>query len=241
MAAIGGVVDPKTAEGQKKIEDQIAPMEAWARAISIKTPEDYKAVSDQVRLVKVLQGDADSTFDPTIKKYFEPYKFWLGIKKRIVERLELIEKVGKRAMITWNDEQEKIRKEEEARRQREALGQEEKKKGQLLVRAEKADARGDTVKAEGLRAASDQVVVPTAPVESAIPVIQGQSIRDNWVGEVVDLAALVKAIAEGRASIGFLKVDQVAVNKQAKATKDTFKIDGVRFWNDKTMAVSTKS
>lgn len=234
-------INVKAAEESKsKIEAEIAPLENFAREIKIKTEADFLAVDAKVKLVKRLISDNNTIFEPTIKGYYEPYKFWLGIKNGIGKRLELVESICKRAMVTWNDEQERIRKAAEAKAAAEAAAKTEKKQTDLNAKADAAEAAGETAKADMLRSSAADVFVAPKAVESRVPEVKGTTFKDNWVGEVVDLAALIKAVAEGRAPANLIKADESAINRQAKATKDTFKIDGIRFWNDRTVAVSTR-
>lgn len=234
-------VDTKQAEeNQKKIETEIQPLEMFAKEIKIKTQADFLAVDSRVKLVKRLIGDSETIFEPTIKNYYEPYKFWLGIKNGLVGRLKTVETSCKRAMVAWSDEQERKQKEAEAKAAAEAAKKTEQKQAEINAKADAAEASGESEKADMLRQAAAETVVAPKEVASRVPDVQGTAFRDNWVGEVVDLKALIKAVSEGRAPIGFLMADASAINKQAKATKDTFKIDGVRFWNNRTVAVSSK-
>ena len=234
-------IDTKTTEqGKLKIEGEIAPLELYAKAVVIKSEADFLAVDERVKLVKRLSKDNDTIFDPTIKGYYEPYVFWRDIKGAIKKRLEQVESACKKAMVAWNDEQERIRKEKEDQAARDAAAKTDKKVDALNTKADTAEAAGDTAKAEELRDKASSVFVAPKAVESTVPKIGGTVFKDNWVGEVKDLSALVKAVAEGRAPANLIMANEPAINKQAKATKDTFKIDGIRFWNDRTVAVSTK-
>jgi hypothetical protein len=65
----------------------------------------------------------------------------------------------------------------------------------------------------------------------------GASYRENWKAEVVDLTALVKAVAEGSVPVTCLKPDTAELNRLAKVFKNTRKIEGVRQYAETVQAV----
>jgi hypothetical protein len=71
----------------------------------------------------------------------------------------------------------------------------------------------------------EPVAVFVAP---SVPKIAGQSVSERWHAEVVDLLALVKAVAEGRAAITFLEPNMPALNKQAQSLKRAMNLPGVK-------------
>lgn len=71
-------------------------------------------------------------------------------------------------------------------------------------------------------------------IEKATPKVDGISYRENWGAEVVNMMALIKAVAEGKASPAFLQPNQVALNLAAKAHKADFSIPGVKAVMTKT-------
>lgn len=68
--------------------------------------------------------------------------------------------------------------------------------------------------------------VPPAPV--SIPKVEGISYQVTWKAEVVDLAALVQAVAAARAPLKTLKADEVVLNGMARALKEALNLPGVR-------------
>ena len=62
-------------------------------------------------------------------------------------------------------------------------------------------------------------------------------IKDNWKGEVHDLLLLLEAILDGKAPINLIKVDETALNSIAKSLKGAVNYPGIRFYNDKIMAI----
>lgn len=64
---------------------------------------------------------------------------------------------------------------------------------------------------------------------SAIPAVRGYvPTVTTYSAECVDLLALVKAVAEGKAPLRYLQVAQAEINKDAVASKEALKVPGVR-------------
>lgn len=234
-------IDPQVKAAQTGIETRISPLEKRFTAIVIKDDADFEKLDADVKMVKGLIKENAEIFDPVVDKHYRPYVFWRDIRTAIKNRLESLETAGKKALIAYANE--KKEKAEAAQRAAQAATDEAARKEaeKLEKKAERAEAKGDVGKAQELRDAAQTVHVPTPVVqEQAAPQIKGSSIRDNWKGECVDLMKLVKAVAEGRASINLISANNVAINQQAKATKNTFAIDGIRFYNDPSYSASTK-
>ena len=80
--------------------------------------------------------------------------------------------------------------------------------------------------------AADAVIeeeVHVAPVTvDNRPKAQGVSTRKKWHAEVVDLSALIKAVAEGKEAESFLLPDMKVLNKMAGALMEELNIAGVK-------------
>lgn len=88
--------------------------------------------------------------------------------------------------------------------------------------------------------AAAQVYTPPPVVVPQFTRAAGTAVRDNWTATVTDLMALVKAVASGQVEIAFLQADMTALNRQAKASKNTRMIPGVEFKNVPGMSSSRK-
>jgi hypothetical protein len=92
-----------------------------------------------------------------------------------------------------------------------------------------AAATALTVAAEQAGAAVYELA---APIITPAPVkIAGESKRDNWTAEVVNLLELVQAIARGEQSIALVEVNQAALNGLARSLKKEFRVPGCQAVN----------
>lgn len=107
----------------------------------------------------------------------------------------------------------------------EAKEKEEKEKARLGKLAVKAEARGDTEKADALRERQEDVCVPFAIVDPPKKV-GGISYRDNWSVEIIDESLIPRE---------WLMPNIPALTKLAVATKGVVQIPGVKMVCIKTV------
>lgn len=67
--------------------------------------------------------------------------------------------------------------------------------------------------------------------------VEGVSYRDNWRAEVTDLLALVKAVAAGKITLDALMPNEVWLNVQARALKNSLAVPGVRAVNNRVQNI----
>ncbi len=85
---------------------------------------------------------------------------------------------------------------------------------------------------------------PPPPVPAALPVVARRAdsdtvSRDEWHYEPVDMRALCKAIAEGRAPAEYVTLAKGEVGKDVRKLKDEFRCDGIRTWKERNTTFKT--
>lgn len=104
-----------------------------------------------------------------------------------------------------------------------------------------AAERAEQQRAANEAAAQQRATLEAAGITEAAALVQAPVIkltvdkseqstqhRTTWSAEVTDLMALVKAVAEGRASIKCLQADLPYLNGLARLEREALKIDGVQ-------------
>jgi hypothetical protein len=99
--------------------------------------------------------------------------------------------------------------------------------------AEEAQIRAaESLQAEGMTAAAEAVLdapVVIQKIEVQAPEMSdGVSYRDVWSAECTSLSELVKAVADGKAPLYFLKADESALGMWARTTKGAESYPGVK-------------
>jgi hypothetical protein len=130
----------------------------------------------------------------------------------------------RRAMTGFSQEQERLRREEQARADEAARKEREK----LEARATKAAESGKSEKAAELQQRAATVVAPVISRET--PKVAGIAMRDVWKFEVVDPDEVPRQ---------YLSVDEAKLRKVVGALKGDCRIPGVRIWCEKAIAAGS--
>lgn len=195
-----------------------------------------RAVDARVK-AKAWLKDATEYFDNLVKPAYESYKNLLGAKKSALEPVENAIAGINRGLLAWDQEQERIRLENQRRVEREAR---ERAEAERLAQAEQLQAAGAS--AAAIDIFLDEPVIVTEAIEVA-PTYEKRSdvlYRDNWSGEVTDLKALVKYIAKNPTFLNLIQVNQTAVNQLARSMKGTLDVPGIKPVNKKVVASSSR-
>lgn len=206
----------------KELQQESTTALQVAKDFRVTNTEQYLASAGRLQAIKALSKKLDETFDPHIKRAFDAHRSLVAEKK--VHQQPLIEAEGhiKRAVLGYQQEQERIRREAEAKAQEEARKEREK----LEARAAKAAAAGKTEKAEALQQSAAAVVTPI--ITSTTPKVSGISTRVTYKATVIDKLELVKACAAGTVPLNALDVNMPFLNNQARAMKETLAYPGVK-------------
>lgn len=214
------------------------------KQITVNSPESYIAAGETLKAVKSLRGELDQICRPEIDSRFKAHKEAVKQFKEGDNPLEQVETYLKRALLAWDSEQERIRREEQARLQREAQAkaQEEARKAEEERRLQEAIAAEEAGAPEAAQAILEAPVVtptvwvPPVVLPAATPKVEGLSKRQNWKFEVVDLLALVKAVAAGQIPLAALEANTVFLGQQARSLKSEMKYPGVKVWAEDSLA-----
>lgn len=198
----------------------------------------FELAGVMLQTVKGYLKKVGEVFDPIIRKAHETHHLSLEQKKKLEEPALRAERAIKMTMGTYEQAQDRLRRDAEAlaEKERQRLADEAK-----LAAALEAEARGDDRGAERILAA------PFTPTPIIVPVVQGPpppkaegvSFRSQYRAEVTDLALLVKAVAGGEAPVSTLQANLTALNGLARAMKEELRIPGVRVIVERVAAVRT--
>ena len=193
-----------------------------AQAFTITTPEQFVESGERLKGLKALSKKIDDTFDPHIKRAFDAHRSLVAEKRVHQNPLQTAEALIKRQILSYQQEQERERRELEAKAQEAARKEREK----LEARAAKAAEKGQAEKAEALQTTAAAVVMPI--IANTTPKIAGISTRTSYRAEVVDKMELVKAVAAGTVPLAALDVNTAYLNGQARLNKESLAYPGVK-------------
>lgn len=191
---------------------------------AIDSINDLEIANNLGRILQAGSKDAEAFFAPVKRQIDALKKPVLNYESEFTGALEG-EKKRLAALITrWNLKcaEEQREKERQAREEAEAAARDE-----ALARAVELEASGDLEQAEALL----EEPIMAAPVviqNQAPPKPAGQVSRMSYSATVVDLMALVKAVAEGKEKIQCLMANESYINATARNDKEGFSIAGCK-------------
>ena len=208
--------------------------EAEVVALTLRAKVDALEVVDQesYNLANAINKQAyegkkafHTWFDPIDEASKKQRQATIAQGKKIDDPFDYVIKItGTKAAAYMRAEQARVA--EEKRRIEEAARKAAEE--EQIKLAEKLAAEGKNDAADA--AISAPVFIPKAEV-AELEKAEGVSYRDVWSAEVVDLMALVKAVAEGKVSLSYLAANDTALNSWARTTKGAESIPGVKATN----------
>ena len=207
----------------KEIEKELIKVEINAIALQVTDNETYAQAGTLLIGYKEL--------GKTIKNYFKPlkentHKAWEVICDREKEELNKlqpgIQHLNKQ-MVTYNIEQEQIRKAEEDRLRDEAEKAERERRLGLVLKAVEA---GEEEEAKAIL--EEPGFIPPPIVEKTVPKQAGLAMVTIYKWRLVDINKVPKPYLQ-------LRVNEVAVNQTVKALKAQTNIPGIEVYSEQSM------
>ena len=231
------------------VESQGFALVDQARVLAVVDSESFQRAGLLRQAIKAYLKKVAEVCDPVIEAGLHAHRTALKQKTTLEAPALEADKLAMGRMVEYDQAQKaRVREAELAvQRERERLEAEARAKAEverkrleaaaeerMVADALEAEARGDTEAAATIMAAPpapvvvvpEPIFVPLPQIE--VPKAEGISTREVWKAEVVDLSALVAAVASGRQSMAFLLPNQVALNGMARAQKGMLAIPGVK-------------
>ena len=218
--------------------EQSLALLASAESFAIATVEQYEESGNLLRTIKARQGHLSTLRLSITRPIDEAKSHVMGLFKPAAERLAQAETKIKAAMLDFSREQERQRREaqakldEAARAERERLeraAQKERERLQKLADANREKGREERAAAQEERAAAVEAPIVTAPIIPTAPIkAEGVSYRTTWRAEVTDLAALARACLDGAQPMSFIQPNMALLGTFARDQKDKLSIPGVQ-------------
>ncbi len=214
---------------EDEVTREVATIEYQARILRVVDAATYVDAADLWKAIRALRVKVADTFDKSIKSAHELHKGLVAKKKEHDGPLDAAERAVKQAMSDYDQEQERIRREEQRRLQEIARKEEEER---LLMEAiaaeEEAKKNGLTkeeAKAEAEQIISQPVYVAPVVVPKATPKLQGGPVyRTIWKARVVNESIIPRQ---------YMVPDMVKINGVARALKNQANIPGVEVYEER--------
>ena len=207
-----------------EVRPSIAPLEAEAEAIQIVDQDSYDEACDIARNAVEARKTIKERLEPGKAAAHTAWKEWVGLENEMLGLVEGAEKIAKGKLAKWDAEQERLRREEEAR-----LAEEARKKEEEAKLQEAAAAEADGASEEEVEAILDE---PAPQVAVMAPRTYqrntGVTFQETWSGEVTHKPTLIQYVAKHPQFSHIFKIDQPALNAMARSQKGLFQMPGAK-------------
>ncbi len=224
-------VEPiQTTEAIRANEDAITLFNQ-AKEVAITTQPEYDIAGTLLQKIKGREKEIESKRKEITRPLDVAKKAVMDLFRAPLEKLGIAEGNIKPGMVTFDEKQEKIRREHQEKLDRQAKVEEDRKKKDLEKRAKKAEENGKAEKAEELREQKEATHIEAPLVAPRIEKPKGISYITRWSAEVIDKSKL---------PLEYLEPNYSMLNKLAQATKGKIPIAGVKFNSEKIVASRSK-
>lgn len=213
------------------LDIQVIETTEEAKGIVVKDTDTYLFAAEKLKAAKALASEIKEFFKPLKEKAKAAHHALCESEREKLAPLDatISDVAGK--MRAYEAEQARIAKEEERRLSELAKKQEDEAR---LLEAIEAEEAGDADSAK--RIMEEKPPAPIVRVQPEVPKVQGLSYRTTYHAEVIDLRALVKAVAAGDVPLLAVMASDVFLNQQARSLKASLSYPGVRVVEDRTIA-----
>ena len=207
----------------EELNQEIIPELAIAGEIVVKDAMTYQMAGETWKSLTALEKKIKAYWEDDVTTALKLHR------SLVAKRDAMLIPVGEQknslriGMKTFEDEQERIRRAEQARLEEEARKAAEEA---ALAQAVALEMNGHKAAAEAVIAAP--VVATAVYVPKTTPTGFGNATRRTWGAEVTDLMALVQAVAAGNVPIQAIEANTVFLGQQARALKSALQYPGVR-------------
>jgi len=219
----------------RAVVNQARALYLRAERFVITTPQEYLDAAEELKSIKAFQKEIAAQKKLILDPQIEAEKATRNLFRAPEDNAAHAETAIKQAIINYDALQEHLRRDA----QRVADETARKERERIETQARRAADSGKVEKAEALteRAAA---IVP-AVLQRDTPKVAGISQRETWSAEVHDLAALVTAVAQGRAPLVILEPNMKFLHGQARSLKNELNYPGVRAKSERGIAAGSAS
>lgn len=197
------------------------------KSLTIKNNQEYLNCGEFLKQIKAVSKVIDDSRKEITRPLNEAKNRVMDFFKGSLDQLSNAESMLKRAILGYEQEQERIRRDEEQKAIARAKTEEERKRRALEERAAKAEESGDTAKAQLLRDRADDVYVPSVVAAPVLEKVKGISTKKVWKFRVND---------ESQVPREYLVVNETMLGKMAQATQGKIPVPGVEFYQEEILS-----
>lgn len=222
-AVVAKIDMPVEVVKEKEIQNEVNRVEIQVKDMVISSEEEYEKAAEIGRQIKEKAKTVTDFFKPMKDSAYQAHKAVCDREKTMLKPLQEAEKILKKIMSEYYQEQERKRLELEENMRREAEAERERK----LNEAAELEKDGKTEEAEVALMEAQIVESVAAGATVVMPTIKtkGVSNRKDWKIESIDHGKVPVTFS----GIVIRPVDEKAVMRLIKASKGSIQIPGIRY------------
>lgn len=210
---------------------------AWpdqARALTVTDVDTYARGCALLLGIKDLRKKIAETFDPHVRRAHEAHKALVKEKSDAEAPLTEAERILKGALTAYDQEQERIRREEQRKKDEEARIEAER---MALEQAAALELEGHATGDETLVAEAHAIIaapiapVPMAPVQKLTPKVAGISMRKTWAFRIVNPTLVPNQ---------YRVIDEAKIRGVVRSLGPASNIPGVEVYEETTVAAGRR-
>ena len=205
-----------------------------SKITAVTTADEAEQANNAGRVLQASMKEVEQFFKPLKVQVDDFKKPLLAHEKEFSLPLDAEKKRLGSLLTPWS---EKLRQEREAEERRKREEADRIAREEQLARAVELEAAGDLEAAE--QVLEEPIFSPVVTQAVAPPKVAGQVNRVNYSARVVNFKELLKAVADGRAPVACVTVDESYINGLARLNKEGFSLPGCELV--KTAATSFRS
>ena len=222
-AVVAKVETPAEIVKEKAIQKEVSLVEIQAKEMVITSEEEYEKAAEFGKQIKEKAKVVTDFFKPMKDSAYQAHKAVCDREKTMLKPLQEAERILKKSMSAYYQEQERKRRKLEEKMRREAEAERERKLNEAA--ALEAAGKADEAEAALMDAQVVESVASRATVVMNVPKTKGVSNSKDWEIESIDHEK-VPIMFSG---MTIRPVDEKAVMRLIRASKGTIQIPGIRY------------
>ena len=219
-------VEPISTEVAIRAQQEAPAMLKQAEAVVIMNQSQYEGANNVLKAVKDKYKDLDTKRKDITKPLDLAKRGLMDLFRTPLEILSKAESIIKRAMISYADEQDRLRREEQRKLELKAKAEEDRKRKDLEDRAKKWADKGKAEKADELLDQAEDVHVDAQVVASNTEQPKGVSYQEIWKFKIIDVNKIPRE---------YMMPDEIKLRKMANAMKGAIPVAGIEFYSEKIL------
>jgi len=199
----------------------VPPVVSQAQQMTVASVEDYEMAGAFLQLIAKRRKQIEEVFDPIVAKAHAAWKEACNQRTKLLDPLEEAKKCVNEKLRVFDTEQDRRRRQEEAR-----LSEEAKKKRDedALKEAQALEASGEKELADVVMQMASEAPAPVVVLPSSTPKMSEMQARVSWKFRIVNESLIPRE---------FLSPDEKKIGAVVRSQRAMAKIPGIEIYSEK--------